>query len=114
MKKHKVAVVGCGALAQRTHLPHCKENPRIELVAACDINADAAQSCKEKFGAQRAETDWRKLVKADDIDLFVLATHTNLRGEFIIPALEAGKGLTKKPRASHADLPDNGPRGTPT
>lgn len=100
MQKHRVAVVGCGSLAQGAHLPHCQQNPRIELVATCDLNAATAEACRVKFGAARAETDWRRIVAAPDIDLCILATHTNLRGEFIIPALEHGKAVyTEKPLA---------------
>ena len=100
MKKHRVAVVGCGALAQGAHLPHCRQNPRIELVAPCDLNGEAAEKCRSQFGAQRSETDWRRIVEAKDIDLCILCTHTNLRGEFIIPALESGKAVyTEKPLA---------------
>jgi predicted dehydrogenase len=100
MRKHRVAVVGCGALAQGTHLPNCQKNPRTELAVVCDINKEAAEMCAKKFGAGRVETDWRRVVDAKDIDLCVLCTHTNLRGEFIIPAVEAGKPVyTEKPLA---------------
>ena len=92
--------MGCGALAQGAHLPHCQKNPRIELVATCDIDKNTAETCKDRFGAERAETDWRKVVDAGDVDMAILATHTNLRGEFIIPALKAGKPVyTEKPLA---------------
>jgi len=100
MKKHRVAVIGCGALAQSVHLPNCSKYQRIELVATCDVNRETAEMCRERFGAQRAETDWRRVVEAKDIDLCILCTHTNLRGEFIIPALESGKAVyTEKPLA---------------
>src|SRR2546421_16219 len=100
MKNHRVAVVGCGVLAQGAHLPNCRENPRVELVVTCDLNREAAELCKDKYGAARAETDWRKVVAARDIDLCILATHHNFRGEFIIPALESGKAVyTEKPLA---------------
>ncbi len=98
MKKHRLALVGCGAFAQGVHLPSCQRNSRIELVAVCDVDRNAAEMCKEKFGAQRVETDWRKIVNAKDIDVCILATHTNLREDFIIPALESGKPVyTEKP-----------------
>lgn len=100
MKKHRVAVVGCGALAQAAHLPNARANPRIELVATCDLDRVTAEMCRKKYGAKRSETDWRRIVAADDIDLCILCTHTNLRGAFIIPALEAGKPVyTEKPLA---------------
>ena len=98
MKKHRLALVGCGAFAQGVHLPSCQRNPRIELVAVCDIDRNTGEMCKEKFGAQRVETDWRKIVDAKDIETCILATHTNLREDFIIPALESGKAVyTEKP-----------------
>lgn len=104
MQKHRVAVVGCGALAQGAHLPNCAANPRVELVATCDLRADVAEECRDRFGARRAETDWRKVVAADDVDLCILATHTDLRGAFILPALEAGKPVyTEKPLAPNRD-----------
>ncbi|MBI4026604.1 MAG: Gfo/Idh/MocA family oxidoreductase [Verrucomicrobia bacterium] len=100
MKKHRVAVVGCGALAQGAHLPNCRQNPRIELIATCDLDRNTAEKCREQFGASRTETDWRRIVEAKDVDLCILCTHVNLRGEFIIPALESGKPVyTEKPLA---------------
>lgn len=90
--------MGCGSLAQFVHLPNIARNPRTELVTTCDINGDTAKMCCEEYGARRHETDWNNVVKASDIDLIVLATHTNLRGQLIVPALKAGKPVyTEKP-----------------
>ncbi|MCX5642247.1 MAG: Gfo/Idh/MocA family oxidoreductase [Candidatus Omnitrophica bacterium] len=97
-KIHRVAVVGCGALAQAAHLPNIQRNPRFELVLTCDREEKVAEMCRAQFGAQRAETDWRKVVTDPEVDLIVLATHVNLRGELIIPALKNGKPVyTEKP-----------------
>jgi predicted dehydrogenase len=78
----------------------------VELVATCDLDPKVAEKCRVGFGAQRAETDWRRVVAAKDIDVCILCTHTSLRGEFIIPALEAGKPVyTEKPLApSRAEM----------
>ena len=108
MKKHRVAVVGCGALAQGTHLPNSQKNPRLELVCACDVNPAVAEECCKKYGTQRAETDWRNVVDAKDIDIVILATQHNIRGQVIIPALKNGKPVyTEKPLApSRAEMLD--------
>lgn len=104
MKKHRIAVVGCGSLAEMVHLPNIVRNPRLELIVACDLDAPTAELCRDRYGAGRAETDWRKVVEADDVDLILLATHTNLRGELIIPALLAGKPVyTEKPLGTDRD-----------
>jgi predicted dehydrogenase len=106
MKTHRVAVVGCGMLARSVHLPNCVKNPRVKLVATCDADASVAEASRKEFGAERAETDWRNLITAPDIDCFILATHTNLRGAFISAALAAGKPVyTEKPLApSRAEM----------
>ncbi len=104
MRKFRVAVVGCGALAHQAHLPNCQKNPRVTLACVCDIDKATAERTMGEFGAERFETDWRKVVDAKDIDVCVLATHTNLRGDFIVPALEAGKAVyTEKPLAPSRD-----------
>jgi len=93
--------VGCGALAQGVHLPNIQRNPRMQMVIACDRDRQVAEMCRAKFEAQRSETDWRKVVDDPEVDLIVLATHLNLRGELIIPALKNGKPVyTEKPLSS--------------
>jgi len=39
------------------------------LKAACGRNAEKAEAFARVWGYERVETDWRKLVKAPDIDL---------------------------------------------
>lgn len=102
MTRHRVAMVGCGMLAQGVHLPNIVKNPRMELVTACDIDHVTAKTSYEKFGAQRFDTDWTSVVAAADVDMIVLATHTNLRGKLIIPALRERKPVyTEKPLSAN-------------
>ena len=106
MKKHRIAVVGCGSLAQSLHLPNVQKDPRMELVCTCDISSDVAEDCRNRFGALRAETQWEKVVGADDVDVVILATRHDIRGEVIIPALRHGKAVyTERPLApSRAEM----------
>ncbi|MHC4873069.1 MAG: Gfo/Idh/MocA family oxidoreductase [Planctomycetota bacterium] len=102
--KTRVGVVGCGALASGTHLPNSQISENLELVVTCDISEEVAKSSMEQFGAQRCTTNWKEVVEADDIDMIVLATHTNLRGELICAALEKGKPVyTEKPLADSVE-----------
>jgi predicted dehydrogenase len=92
------------ALAKGTHLKHCQMDEDITLQVVCDTDWENLKYCKEKFGAVRAESDWRKVIEADDVDLCILSTHQTFRGEFIIPALKAGKPVyTEKPLAPDID-----------
>lgn len=95
-----IAVVGCGSVATGAHLPNIAANPRLKLVATCDRDERAAREASARFGAARWETDWRRVVADRQVDLILLATHTGLRGELIIAAMQAGKPVyTEKPLA---------------
>jgi predicted dehydrogenase len=94
----RAAVVGTGSLAYATHLPNLQKSKNFELVATCRRNPELAEKAMNDFGAQRFHTDWHEVTEADDIDMIVLATHTNLRGEIICEALKKGKPVyTEKP-----------------
>lgn len=42
-KTLKVAIIGCGGIANGKHLPSLKQQPEVELVAFCDIVEERAQ-----------------------------------------------------------------------
>jgi predicted dehydrogenase len=70
--------------------------PVLQAVAARD--ADKAQAFADRWGYQRVETDWRKLVAADDIDAIDICTPNNLHAEIAIEAAKHGKAiLCEKP-----------------
>ena len=70
--------------------------PKLQAVAARD--ADKAQAFADRWGYSRVETDWRKLVAADDIDAIDICTPNNLHAEIAIEAAKHGKAiLCEKP-----------------
>ena len=101
MAAHPVAVVGCGAFARGCLLPNIVANPRLKLALTCDMDAAAADQCRQQFGAARSCADWPEVVDDPNVELIVLATHTNLRSQLILPALKAGKPVyVEKPLAN--------------
>ena len=48
-KKAKIAVIGCGGMANSMHLPSLVEIENCEVVAVCDIIADKAKAAAEKL-----------------------------------------------------------------
>ncbi len=96
----RAAVVGCGALANGAHLPNIQKSDILDLAVACDVNKEQAEYAAERWGAGRVSLDWQEVVKAGDVDLIVLCTHTSLRADLICAAAEAGKPVyTEKPLA---------------
>ena len=48
-KKAKIAVIGCGGMANSVHLPSLVEIESCEVVAVCDLVVDRARKAAEKF-----------------------------------------------------------------
>ena len=70
--------------------------PVLQAVAARD--SEKAQAFAAKWGYQRVENDWRKLVASDDIDAIDICTPNNLHADIAIEAAKHGKAiLCEKP-----------------
>lgn len=46
----KVAVIGCGNIANAAHIPAYMKNAEVEIVYFCDILLDRAEAAVEKYG----------------------------------------------------------------
>jgi predicted dehydrogenase len=67
----------------------------------CGRNAEAVQAAATKLGWKATETDWRKLLGRDDVQLVDVCTPGDSHAEIAIAALEAGKHvLCEKPLAN--------------
>lgn len=96
--KLRVGVVGAGRWATRSHIPGWQRDPRVEVVALADTDADALASAGKEFGIQRLESDYRRLVEDPDIDVIDVVTGDQMHFEVSWAALEAGKHvLCEKP-----------------
>ncbi len=72
-----------------------------ELTAVAGRNPDAVSAAAERLGFASTETDWRRLVERDDIDLIDICTPGDSHAEIAIAALQAGKHvLCEKPLAN--------------
>ncbi|UXM93175.1 Gfo/Idh/MocA family protein [Paenarthrobacter sp. JL.01a] len=75
-----------------------------ELTAVAGRNPDGVKAAAAKYGWASTETDWRRLVERDDIDLIDICTPGNTHAEIAIAALEAGKHvLCEKPLANSVE-----------
>ena len=96
----KYGVIGCGAIAQRRHIPECIANPESKLVALADPMKERVEELAEKFGA-KGYTDYKEMLKDPNIDAIVVAGPNSLHAQQSIDALNAGKHvLCEKPMAT--------------
>ncbi|MGI8880755.1 MAG: Gfo/Idh/MocA family protein [Jatrophihabitans sp.] len=96
--KLRVAVVGAGRWAVRSHIPGWQRDPRVEVVALADIDDGALAKAGKDFGIDRLESDWRALTDAPDIDVIDVVTGDSEHFAVSWAALESGKHvLCEKP-----------------
>jgi predicted dehydrogenase len=105
-KRLGVAVAGAGRWANLAHLPGWARDPRCQIVGVCDTDGARAEAAAARFDAPVASTDYRELLKRDDIDIIDVVTRDAEHFEITWAALEAGKHvLCEKPVAhDHRDV----------
>ena len=106
-KPLNIGMIGYGFMGKAHTNAYASANhffPELEykpvLKAVCARNKDKAQVFADTWGYESIETDWKDLLKRDDIDAVDICTPNNLHKEIAIAAAEAGKAiLCEKPLA---------------
>lgn len=100
MSKLKVAVIGCGNIANSAHIPAYMKNPDTEIKYFCDIIPERAQAAVEKYGCGAAVTDYHDILNDPEIDAVSVCTHNDFHSIISIDFMRAGKHvLCEKPAA---------------
>ena len=89
-------------IVMRTVISHSflKQIAKPVLKAISGRNEEALKEAAEDMGWESYETDWRKLIERDDIDVIDIVTPNHTHAEIAIAAAEAGKHIiTEKPLA---------------
>ena len=105
-KQLRVGMVGYGFMG-RTHSNAYKRlndffpvEHRPVLKAVCARDPKKAQAFADNWGYERVETDWKKLVTADDIDLIDIGSPNDTHYEIAMAAAKNGKMVVcEKPLA---------------
>ena len=96
----KVAVIGCGTIANSAHIPSYMNNPDAEIVYFCDIIPERAQAAVEKYGCGQAITDYHVALNDPEIEAVSVCTPNHMHPVIAMDALRAGKNvLCEKPAA---------------
>ncbi|MGC8829485.1 MAG: Gfo/Idh/MocA family protein [Verrucomicrobiia bacterium] len=106
MKKLNIGMLGCGFMGRAHSNAFRKVNNFFDLEyqpvlkAVYSLHEEKAKAFAEKWGYESIETDWRKLIQRDDIDLVDICLPNNLHKEIAIAAAKAGKMIIcEKPLA---------------
>ena len=90
MDKVRFGIIGCGTIAP-WHAGAINGLDEAELVACCDIIEERAIKLSEDYGNPRVYTDYKELLKCEDIDAVCVCTPSGLHGEITIEAAKARK-----------------------
>lgn len=105
MEKLKIAIVGCGGIANQKHMPSIKtQSDKAEMVAFCDTIQERAEKAAKEYGVEGAKvyTDYKEML-ADtsiQIDVVHVCTPNVAHCPITVAAFEAGKHvMCEKPMA---------------
>ena len=103
--KVRIAIVGCGGIANGKHMPSLKKFPdRCEMVAFCDIIPERAEKAAKEYGGPGAKvyTDYKKMLADESIqfDTVHVCTPNVAHCPITVASFEAGKNvMCEKPMA---------------
>ena len=99
----RIALIGCGRIAQVAHLPALEKAQGIDLVAVSDPSQDVAEAVARRYGVPDAYCDVTQIWNDPAIEAVVIAAPDRFHFHLTSAALRAGKHvLVEKPLASTA------------
>ena len=87
----RFGIIGAGAVSDYHHVPGINIDPRAELVAICDPNAELMQQRQTDWGPTRCTTDFQELAADPDVDAVIIATPNFTHKEIALACIAAGK-----------------------
>ncbi|MBC7350969.1 MAG: Gfo/Idh/MocA family oxidoreductase [Thermogutta sp.] len=110
-KELRIGMLGCGFMGKAhsnawLQVPHFfdrEHKPVLKAVYARPEDKDKLEAFAKRWGYESIETDWRKLIERDDIDLIDVCVPNNMHHDCVIAAAEAGKIVVcEKPLAMNS------------
>ncbi len=100
MSKIKVAVIGCGTIANNAHIPSYMNCPDAEIKYFCDIIPERAEAAVAKYGCGTAIVDYHEALADPEVVAVSVCTPNDMHPTISIDAMRAGKHvLCEKPAA---------------
>jgi len=88
----RIGIVGAGLIG-KAHLRNYANIADVEIVAICDVNEQEASRVAQQFNIPNVYSDFRELLKRDDIEAVDVCLHNNLHAPVTIAAFQAGKDV---------------------
>ncbi|MEK8131019.1 Gfo/Idh/MocA family oxidoreductase [Paenibacillus filicis] len=100
MSTIKVAIIGCGTIANNAHIKAYLANPDAEIVYFCDKLIERAEKAVQDYGCGQAIQDYQVILNDPEIEAVSICTPNDVHASISIDCLRAGKHvLCEKPAA---------------
>ena len=100
-EKMNYGIIGVGAVFEVFQINSLLRTPGLNLLAICDINEDRLQMIKGKYGIPRAYTNYKDLLKDEEIEVVMINLPQHIHKEAAVESAKAGKHIyVEKPIAS--------------
>ena len=88
MEKLRLAIIGCGAIVQRIHLPVATNSEKVEVVLLVDKDLTRAQEVADQFSVPAVADDYRDVIQkaGASVDAAIVAIPNFLHGPVSISA----------------------------
>ena len=96
----RIGFIGAGQIARQHLTRYATMAADVQVIAVADVHEPTARSAAEQFGIAHVFTDFRELLKRDDVDAIDVCVHNNLHRPATEAVLRAGKhAFCEKPMA---------------
>ena len=89
-EKCRLAIIGTGSRG-RFLMSFLLQNPKVEIVALCDIYQPSMEKALNLVREAKVYTDYRKVLENKTVDAVLVATPLNLHCQIVLDAFDAGK-----------------------
>ena len=95
-----ICLIGCGRAGMIHARNFMNKVPGAHMAAVIDVVEDAAKAAAQELGINTWYTDYRDILKNDDVDAVVVVSPTNLHKQIVIDCANAKKHIfCEKPMA---------------
>ena len=92
MKNIRIAIIGTGSISHR-HMKVWEHIPQVEIVAAAEIDSKKLVDWAARYNLKESDTytDFREMLKRDDIDAVDVCVHNNLHAPVCLAVMKSGR-----------------------
>jgi predicted dehydrogenase len=91
MNTMKIAVIGCGNIANTAHLPALSAMPELKIAYTVDLIEKRALEAQKNYGSEQALTDYRTALDDKEVKAVYVLTPNYSHYTITMDALKAGK-----------------------